>query len=140
MSQKTDLLRHVPLFAGCGTRQLEEIGQLADEVDVAAGTTLMTEGQHADEFFVIVEGSVRVSRGGTVVRTMGPGEFLGEIALVDGGPRTATAVVETPSRLLVVGHREFHSLMEAHPQISMSILEALARRVRNLDPSTADGS
>lgn len=133
MSQKTDLLRHVPLFAGCGNRQLEAIGQLADEVDVAAGTTLMREGQSAGEFFVIMDGTVRVDKGGTTIRTLGPGEFLGEIALVDGGPRTATAVTETPARLLVVGHREFHSLMEAHPAISMSILEALAKRVRNID-------
>jgi CRP-like cAMP-binding protein len=133
MSQKTDLLRRVPLFAGCGTGQLDAIGQLADEVDVAAGTTLMKEGASAGEFFVIVDGSVRVDRGGTTIRHMGPGEFLGEIALVDGGPRTATAVTETPARLLVVGHREFHSLMETHPAISMAILEALARRVRSTE-------
>ena len=133
MSQKTDLLKRVPLFAGCATGQLESIGQLADEVDVAAGTTLMKEGQFAGEFFVIIDGSVRVDRDGTTVRTLGPGDFLGEIALVDGGPRTATATTATASRLLVVGHREFHSLMEAHPAISMSILEALAKRVRNID-------
>ena len=133
MSQKTDLLRRVPLFAGCASGQLESIGQLADEVDVAAGTTLMTEGHSAGEFFVIVDGSVRVDKGGKTIKTLGPGEFLGEIALVDGGPRTATATTETASRLLVVGHREFHSLMEAHPAISISILEALAKRVRSSD-------
>lgn len=133
MSQKTDLLRHVPLFAGCRRGQLEAIGQLADEVDVAAGTTLMKEGEFAGEFFVIVDGAVRVDKGGEAIRTLGPGEFLGEIALVDGGPRTATATTETDSRLLVVGHREFHSLMETHPAISMAILEALAKRVRATD-------
>ena len=136
MSQKTDLLRHVPLFAGCGTRQLEEIERLADEIDVPAGTTLMQEGQFAGEFFLIVDGTVNVDKGGNKIGSLGPGEFLGEIALIDGGPRTATATTATDSKLLVVGHREFHSLMEAHPAISLSILEALAKRVRNLDTKT----
>jgi CRP/FNR family transcriptional regulator, cyclic AMP receptor protein len=133
MSQKTDLLRHVPLFAACGGKQLDAIGQLADEIDVPAGTTLMKEGERGGEFFVIVDGTVRVEKGGTTLRTMHAGEFLGEIALVDGGPRTATAITETPSRLLVVAHREFHTLMQDHPAISMAVLEALAQRVRNVD-------
>ena len=76
---------------------------------------------------------MRVDKGGETLRVMGPGEFLGEIALVDGGPRTATATTESPSRLLVVGHREFHSLMDDHPSIRVAVLEALAHRVRNLD-------
>ena len=133
MSPKTELLRHVPLFAACGGKQLEQIGQLADEIDVPAGTTLMKEGERAGEFFVIVDGTVRVEQGGKILRTLRAGDFLGEIALVDGGPRTATAITESPSRLLVVAHREFHTLMQDHPAISMAILEALARRVRNLD-------
>ena len=134
MSRKTDLLKRVPLFQGCGAGQLDAIGQLADEIDVAEGTTLMREGERAGEFFVIIDGSVRVEKGGQTIAHLGAGDFLGEIALVDGGPRTATAVVESPSRLLVVAHREFHSLMEAHPGISISILEALARRVRHTSP------
>ena len=133
MDQKLEMLRRVPLFAACGGREIEELGRLADEVDVPAGTELTHEGKHGGEFFVILEGAVRVEKGGETLRIMGPGEFLGEIALVDGGRRTATATTESPARLLVVGHREFHALMDDHPTIRVAVLEALAQRVRNLD-------
>ena len=133
MDQKLEMLKRVPLFAGCNGRQVEALGRLADEVDVPAGTELTQEGKAGGEFFIIVDGSVRVDKGGETIRHLGPGEFLGEIALIDGGPRTATAVTETPSRLLVVAHREFHVLMEDNPGIRIAVLEALASRVRNLD-------
>ena len=133
MDQKLDMLKRVPLFAACGGRQIEALGRLADEVDVPAGTELTHEGKVGGEFFIIISGTVRVDKGGKTIRHLGPGDFLGEIALVDGGPRTATVVTESPSRLLVVAHREFHTLMEDHPSIRIAVLEALASRVRNLD-------
>ena len=132
--QKLELLKGVPLLSGLGRREIEEIGRLAEEIDVPAGQVLMREGGSGNEFFVIVDGSVRIERGGATVRTLGSGDFLGEIALVDGGPRTATATTESPAKLLVVGHREFHSLMEQFPSIQVSVLQALASRVRSLDP------
>jgi CRP-like cAMP-binding protein len=131
---KLDLLRRVPLFSDLDKKALLAVGQLADEIDVAAGRDLVKEGEHAREFFVIVEGSVRIEREGSTVATLGPGDFFGEIALVDGGTRTATATTEAPSKLLLVGHREFHSLMEMNPSVQSCVLMALARRVRNLDP------
>lgn len=134
MDQKLELLRRVPLFARVNQKGLEEIGRLADEIDVNAGTELCHEGRSGDEFFVIVDGTVRIERGGSKVNTLGPGDFLGEIALVDGGPRTATAVTESSARLLVVGHREFHTLLEDFPGVRLAVLEALAERVRRLDP------
>jgi CRP/FNR family transcriptional regulator, cyclic AMP receptor protein len=132
--QKLQLLGRVPLFAGCASRDLEEIGKLADEVDVPAGQTLMTEGATAQEFFVVIDGSLRVERGGAEIAKLGPGDFVGEIGLVDGRPRTATVTAESASRLFVIGHREFHSLLEAHPGIQIEILQALAQRVRQLLP------
>jgi CRP/FNR family cyclic AMP-dependent transcriptional regulator len=132
--QKLELLGRVPLFGGCKAPDLEEIGKLADEVDVPAGHTLMTEGATAQEFFVIIDGSLRVERGGTEVAKLGPGDFVGEIGLVDGRPRTATVKAETAARLFVIGHREFHSLLETHPGIQLEILQALAKRVRQLQP------
>jgi len=129
---KLELLGRVPLFAGCTARDLEEIGKLADEVDVPAGHILMREGATAQEFFVLIEGSIRVDRGGTLISKLGSGAFVGEIGLVDGGPRSATVTAETPSRLFVIGHREFYSLLERHPRIQIEVLQALARRVRQL--------
>jgi CRP-like cAMP-binding protein len=104
---------------------------------VGAGTVLCQQGHQAEEFFVIVDGSVRIERDGQFVRSLGPGEFLGEIALVDGGPRTATATTESPSHLLVVAHREFNSLLDRFPTIQATVLRTLAKRVRALEPERA---
>lgn len=136
MDQKLELLRRVPLFAGLGKRELEEVARLLDEVDLPAGRVLTEQGRPAGEFFVIVDGAVRIERDGRTVNRLHGGDFLGEIALIDGGPRTATTTVETGGRFLVVGHREFHSLLEANPTVQLAVLEALARRVRNLDPDS----
>ena len=95
MKQKQDLLEQVPLFAGISAAGIEELGAIADEVEVRAGTVLTHEGAREGFFFIVVEGTVRIERGGGVVNTIGAGEFFGEIALLDGGPRTATAVAET---------------------------------------------
>jgi CRP/FNR family cyclic AMP-dependent transcriptional regulator len=135
--EKLELLKRVPLFAGLGRREIEEIGRLAEEIDVAAGRVLMREGQTGQEFFVIVRGSVIIERGGTRLRVLGAGDFLGEIALVDDGPRTATATVESDSALLVLAHREFHSLMDQFPTVRSAVLQALAQRVRQLEPDVA---
>ena len=95
MAQKQELLERVPLFAGVSAAGIEELGGIADEIDVRAGTVLTHEGYREGFFFVIVSGTVRIERGGVTINTLGPGEFLGEIALLDGGPRTATATAET---------------------------------------------
>jgi CRP/FNR family cyclic AMP-dependent transcriptional regulator len=135
--QKLELLRRVPLFEHCSARDLETIGQLADEVDVPAGQVLIRQGATAKEFFIVIAGSLGVERDGSRINSLGPGDFFGEIALVDDGPRTATVVADAASRLLVVGHREFHSLLEQNVGIQLQVLQALARRVRTLAPEAA---
>jgi CRP-like cAMP-binding protein len=135
--QKLELLTRTPLFAELGRRELEEVGRLADEIDVPAARILMREGETGQEFFVLVEGSVNIDRAGKRVRTLEPGDFFGEVALLSEGPRTATATAETPSKLLVLAHREFHSLMAQFPSIQTSILSCLATRLRRLEPDAA---
>lgn len=135
---KLDLLKTVPLLAGLGRREIEEVGRLVEEVDVPAGKVLTRQGDSGSEFFVIVDGRVTVDRDGSRIRTLQGGDFFGEIALVDGGPRTATATAETATRLLVLAHREFHSLMDRHPAIQGEVLRALAQRVRNIAPESCD--
>jgi CRP-like cAMP-binding protein len=137
MDAKGEMLRQVPLLAGLGRKELEAVAQLCDEVDLPEGRELMREGDIGDEFFLLVEGSVRVDRGGRTVATLGPGQFLGEISLVDHGPRTATATCETPCRVLVLGHREFHSLMDASPEVRDCVLNAVARRIREVEADHA---
>ena len=130
---KLDLLRSIPIFAGLDGRQLEKIAQLTDEVDVPAGKVLMRQGEPGNEMFIIVSGSFTIERNGNVIRECGAGAALGELAILSEGPRTATVTANEPGRLLVVGHREFHSLLDVAPGISRHLLETLARQLRALD-------
>jgi CRP/FNR family transcriptional regulator, cyclic AMP receptor protein len=132
---KLDLLRRVPLFQGLSKSDLQLVERLTDEIDVPAGKVLIKEGASGHEFFIVVEGTLRVERDGQLIRKLGPGDFAGEIALIDGGLRTATVIADTPARLLVVGHREFFSLLGQYPDIQIQVLQALARRVRVSEPS-----
>ena len=134
MNQKSTLLSSVPLFEGCGSKDLREIGKLADEVAVPAGKVLAKEGAGAHEFFVILDGSIEITRGGKRVRTLGPGDFFGELAMLGKVPRTATATAAEPSRLMVLGHREFLTLLANHPGIQRQVLRNVAARVANAEP------
>lgn len=136
MDGKLAMLQQVPLFAGLGRNELGLVSRLCDEVDLPAGRELIREGTTGNEFFMILEGSVQVERDGAVLGTLGPGDYLGEIALIDHGPRSATAICETACRLLVLGHREFHSLLDANAEIRSRILQTLAARVRRLEPDS----
>lgn len=132
---KLDLLRRVPLFMQCRGEPLDLIARLADEVDVPDGYTLMRQGDFAREFFLIVDGRVRIERDGTTVNTLGPGDYLGEIALLSEGRRTATAVTEGPARLLVITHQGFNSLLDSSSTIRSAIFEGVAARLRSLEPN-----
>ena len=133
MDQKLELLLGVPLFARLEREELEEIGRITEEMDAPAGKELTHEGRHEGYFFVIVTGTVRVERGGQKLNTLGDGDFLGEIALLDGGPRTATATTESPTALLAMTHQRFAQLLDASPSVRAAILEELGRRLRRLD-------
>jgi len=133
MDEKLELLARVPLFAGVAREGLEEIGQIVKEIDVPAETALTHEGRQEGYFFVIVSGSVRIERSGRRINTMGAGEFLGEIALLDDGPRTATATTETPCRLLSMTHDRFDRLLETSPSVRSAVLESVGQRLRAMD-------
>lgn len=128
-----DHLSRIPLFSACSKRELERIGSATDEVDVEAGRVLVEQGAVGHEAFVIIEGTAEVRRGEQVVTELGPGAHFGELAILDGGPRTASVVATTPLRLLVLGQREFSALVDDVPGLSHKLLRALASRVRELD-------
>lgn len=132
--EKLELLRRIPLFATCNRKQVARLSQLADEVAVPDGKVLMRQGETGSEMMVIVSGAVRIERDGKVLNTLARGDFFGEIALLEQGPRTATAIAQGPTMLLVIGHREFHSVMEEFPGFAAEVLRALARRIRTLEP------
>jgi CRP-like cAMP-binding protein len=127
---KQGLLRSVSLFAGLGQRELEEVERLADTVDLPAGTVLMRQGASGHEMFVIASGSVRVDQDGRELAQLGPGDVVGEIALLSEGPRTATVTTLEPTTVFVLAHREFHTLMDSSPTIRQCVFDALAGRIR----------
>ena len=131
--EKLEHLRRVPLFAKMGTRELERLGALADEVEVGLDTVLAEQGRVGHEFFIVLEGRVMVLDGRTPVTTLGPGEFFGEIALIESVPRTATVRAEGIVHLLVIGHREFNALMDEFPTVRSAVMDALAERVRRTE-------
>lgn len=126
---KVDLIRGVPLFARCTRGEIAEVAKIADEVEVPEGKELTREGDRGREFFVLLEGSAVVRRGGRKVNVLGPGDFFGEIALVSRSPRTATVTTTVPARLLVITDGSFRSLLDHSPRIQLRVLEALADRV-----------
>lgn len=134
---KLDLLRQVPLFTQCSHEPLSMISQLTNEVDVGDGYTLMRQGDIAREFFLIVEGKVRIERDGKPIKTLGPGEYLGEVSLLSESPRTATAVTEGPTKLLVITHQGFNALLDSSSTIRAAIFESVALYLRKLVPDSA---
>jgi inner membrane transporter RhtA len=123
-------LDHVALFDGLSTRDLAAIAQVVEERTAPAGAVLAEQGQPGDEFFMIADGDVEILLDGRPVRHLGPGDYLGEIALVSGGPRTATAVTSTPSRLYVLQEVAFNALLLRQPRLEDRILTTVAERVR----------
>jgi CRP/FNR family cyclic AMP-dependent transcriptional regulator len=131
---KLDHLRGVPLFATCNEMDLERnVAPLVDEVDVPDRYVIAQEGRREGQFAIIVEGTVRLERDGKAFHRIGPGEYIGEMALIDDGPRTASAVSEGPVKLLVMAPREFRSLMDESLSVRASVLETLARRIRRYE-------
>jgi CRP-like cAMP-binding protein len=126
---KIELLKRVPLFERCSQRELGQIAMLADELDLPAARKLTSEGTGGFEFIVLVQGEADVVRKGKVVNELGPGDFVGEIALVTGQPRTATVKTRGPSRILVVTASGFRSLMRDVPAIQDKVLAALTARI-----------
>jgi CRP-like cAMP-binding protein len=126
---KVAAIAQVPLFCRLSKGELARIGQLADEVDLPPGKTLTTEGSRGREFFVLLEGSAEVQRGGRRIATMQGGDFFGEIALVTDVPRTATVTTTSTVHALVITDRAFRELLRKSPAIQGKVLEAVASRL-----------
>ena len=127
--RKVAVLAGVPLFADCSRRELRAVAEAVDEVVVPAGTLLTKEGASGREFVVIVDGAAEVRRRGRKVNDLGAGDFLGEIALVSRGPRTATVRTTQPTHALVITAANFRSLLRRTPSMQWKVMEALADRL-----------
>ncbi|HEX8803698.1 MAG TPA: cyclic nucleotide-binding domain-containing protein [Acidimicrobiales bacterium] len=131
--QYLDHLASVPLFAGCTTKELRDIAKATVELSLDEGKEFVSQGNVGREAFVIVEGTADVYRGQQKIATLGPGSMVGELALLDHGPRTATVVAAEPMTVLVLGPREFSGLLDEVPTLNHKILAALAGQIRQLD-------
>jgi CRP/FNR family transcriptional regulator, cyclic AMP receptor protein len=124
-------LKQVPLFSSCSKRDLETIARVVKDVRHRAGTVIAREGEPGIGLFVIQDGTADVTIGGRKKATLGPGEFFGEIALLDGGPRTATVTANEDVELLGLTEWVFRGLLQEHPQIAVKTLQAMASRLRS---------
>jgi CRP-like cAMP-binding protein len=126
-------LKEVPIFEGCSQRQLQSVARIARVLDVPAGTVLTRIGDPGDEFFLILDGTVSVEVAAGQPVPLRPGAFFGEMSLLDGGPRSATVVTDTPARLLVVNRGHFSVLRREVPELTQILLVTLSRRVRQAE-------
>ncbi len=136
---KVDALRSAPLFEGLSRKELVQLARMSDDLEVPPGQVLCKEGEVGQEFFVIIDGKVEITRKGKRVATRGAGDFFGEIALLEDTPRMATVTAKTPLRLFVLTRRDFRHLVDENPRVERKVLRALARRVVELsrDPTLA---
>ena len=135
---QSSVLRQVPLFVGLPDSAIEAVGGVATEEELADGAVIAREGDPGDAFFVILDGQARVEQGGIEIGLLQAGDFLGEIALVDGRPRSAAVIADGPVRALRVGREEFLELFDRHPAIRLGIVMALADRLRRDAGSPVD--
>jgi CRP/FNR family cyclic AMP-dependent transcriptional regulator len=129
------LLAGVPLFEGLSKKELEAVVGAGKEVDVRQGKQIVAEGQTGLGFHLVLEGSVRVLVGGEDRAQLGPGEYFGEMSLIDGGPRSATVVADTPVRTLSLASWAFLPILDDHPSIARKLLVELSRRLRSVEQS-----
>ena len=127
-NEKVELIRRVPLFAGCSKGELEQIAHIADEIDLREGKELTRQGERGREFFVLLEGEADVTQDGQSINQLGAGDFFGEIALVEDRPRTATVTASSPVRALVITDRAFRQLLDEQPEIREKVLAAANAR------------
>jgi CRP-like cAMP-binding protein len=136
MAGSNEYLKHlaqVPLFSSCSNRDLQKIARAADQVSIEDEKTLVEQGAVGHEFFIIIEGEADVKRGNRRIATLGPGDHFGELALFDGGPRTATVTAASPMQVLVLGQREFAGLIDEVPGLAHKVMCNMAKRIRELD-------
>lgn len=127
-----EMLTSVPLFAACTRQELKKIASLAERMDVGEGTALTTEGAIEHEFYVIADGTAKVSIQGRKRGSLGPGDFFGELALLDPGPRAATVTAEGPMTVYQLGSDEFRRLLIEVPYLTRNILRGVAHRMKEM--------
>ena len=133
-----DVLRTIPLFSSCSKRELAAIANVAKPTEFGPGHEICREGETGIGLHVLTEGQAKVTIGGRTRRRLQPGAFFGEIALLDGGPRSATVVTETHARALSIPVWSFRKVLKDNPELTVKMLEETCRRLRASDSSAVD--
>jgi CRP/FNR family transcriptional regulator, cyclic AMP receptor protein len=128
-----DHLRNIPLFSSCSQKDLEKIAKAGDEVTMPAGSLIVDQGQTGREAFVVLDGQVTVKRNGKKIASSGPGTIVGELSLLDHGPRTATVTCDTDCTFLLLSQRSFLGVVDEVPALAHKLMASLAGRIRELD-------
>ncbi len=123
-------LSGLPVFADCSARTMRRLSNLGTRVQVRAGKRLTTAGNRGAEVLIVLSGTATCLVGGVEEARFGPGDFFGEVATLDGGPRTATVVASTDMDVLVLNRFEFETLVKSSPEVAHRMLEAMAHRLR----------
>jgi CRP/FNR family transcriptional regulator, cyclic AMP receptor protein len=132
-TQRGNHLRTVDLFAGLGDAELEEVAEVAGEIDFEPGTFIARQGQVETGFFLVLRGRVRVVRSGDELAQLGPGEFFGELTVIDQMPRSASVIAIEPTTCLAIASWDLLRLVETKPSIAVALLRELSSRLRRSD-------
>jgi CRP-like cAMP-binding protein len=133
MADVEETLTRVPLFSAVKPKDLKKLGKRMTERSFSEGDTVTAEGKSGLGFFVIEDGNATVSVGGRIIRTLGPGEHFGEVALIDSGPRSATIIATTDLTCRGMSAWEFRPFVEEHPEVAWALLETLVGRLREAE-------
>jgi CRP-like cAMP-binding protein len=133
-----DQLAAIELFSELTSREVKALGKLMTPVRVKTGKDIMVEGQSGREFAIITEGTATVRRGGRVLAQVGAGDFLGELSVIAGVPRTATVTADTDLELMVLNRREFSALLDENPKIARKVLVGAVKRLHQIEPSVTN--
>jgi CRP/FNR family cyclic AMP-dependent transcriptional regulator len=136
MASKQTKVQHlagVSLFEGCSKKELEKVASAGDEILMTAGSVIVDQGQTGREAFVVLSGKVEVKRSNRKIADLGPGAVVGELSLLDHGPRTATVTCVTDCELLVIDQRNFIAVLQEVPTMAVKLLATIAGRIRDLD-------
>jgi len=131
--EKVLFLRNVALFASMPSRELGRIAGIADEVVYPAGSVVIKEGDYGDSMFLIVEGQVRIYRGEVELTTLGPRAYFGEMSILDGEPRSASAAAASDCLLLRINQADFHEILSANFEATLSIVRMLISHIRSFE-------
>jgi CRP-like cAMP-binding protein len=138
-----DVLQRAPLFAALEDEDAAELRASMTEVSLERGDSLFHEGDPGDRLYVVIEGKIKLHRSSNdgrenMLAVLGPSEMFGELSLFDPGPRTATATALTDVRLLGLGHQDLQPWLNGRPKVALSLLRAIARRLRRTNESLGD--